>query len=385
MVAQRLQQTSAMRSVQTHGDLRLPALLHSVQCAVIELDLRGHIRGFNPEAERLHHCREGEVLGAPYLSLFVPREYRDGVVREVERVINGRAAVGVEYPIVGRDGVRRDVLWNLTVVDPGMSPALLLAVGHDVTESRRRDRRLTLLEDCIRQNNEQADLGIVAAEIVRTVGEPLTGLGLRAAKLARKAQSTERDQPVADVVNELLELERGISSLATIIRRFKTNSRELVTKRSTVDLCTGLIELTSGWLRACVERRVSLELNVSASFTIVGNIDQLRRAYDHLLRNAFDAIGEGPGGITIRATRRGSSVRVAIADTGRGLSPVIAPFALFHTDKPVGAGIGLNVARRIIEDHGGTIGYEPILPTGTVFYFDLPLAPSGRPHREDTH
>src|SRR5204863_8449070 len=86
---------------------------------------------------------------------------------------------------------------------------------------------------------------------------------------------------------------------------------------------------------------------------------ELNQVWTSLLDNALDAIG-GRG--TLRATTRadGDGVVVEIADTGPGMPPAIAAraFEPFFTTKPAGegAGLGLDVARRIVEErHSGTI------------------------------
>lgn len=361
-----------MSRVEALSRLRLPALLHSVRCAVIELDMRGHILSFNPEAERLHGCDERDVVGAPYLALFVPREYREAVIGQVQRVVDGCSAVGVEYPIVGRDGVLREVLWNLTVINPTQGPAVLVAVGRDLTDDRRRELRLAVLEQRLREKNLHADLGIVAAEIVHDVGRPLTGLALKTARLAHKARVRDCD-PLSTIAMELRDLERGIAALAELVRRFKTSSFAVGVTNGVVHLRTLLEDVARGWVHVAFDRDITLELDIAPASAVKGNAEQLRRACDNLVQNAIDAIGDDQGHITIRTKLNvDQTVRVEIADTGSGAAPSVDPFELFRTTKPRGSGIGLNVVRRIVEEHGGTVGHIANEPRGMVFFFELP-------------
>ena len=65
-------------------------------------------------------------------------------------------------------------------------------------------------------------------------------------------------------------------------------------------------------------------------------------------------------------------VKVLVKDTGSGIAEGVEVFKLFETTKPFGTGIGLPVSREIIEAHGGSIGFSPNAPRGTVFVVELP-------------
>jgi signal transduction histidine kinase len=86
---------------------------------------------------------------------------------------------------------------------------------------------------------------------------------------------------------------------------------------------------------------------------------ELNQVWTNLVDNAIDAM-DGAGTLRITTSAEGESVQVEIADTGSGMSPevVARAFEAFYTTKDVGkgAGLGLDTARRIIEEHhGGTI------------------------------
>ena len=101
---------------------------------------------------------------------------------------------------------------------------------------------------------------------------------------------------------------------------------------------------------------------------------QLNQAWTHLIDNAIDATG-GQGQIWLRTTQEGDYLLVEIADDGVGIPPEIAPriFEQFFTTKEVGKmGLGLDIARRIVNGHKGTIRFESE-PGNTRFQVRLPL------------
>jgi two-component system sensor histidine kinase AtoS len=62
-----------------------------------------------------------------------------------------------------------------------------------------------------------------------------------------------------------------------------------------------------------------------------------------------------------------------VCDTGIGIAADINVFELFYTTKPQGTGLGLGIARRLIQVHGGTLSYESALGRGTTFTVELPV------------
>src|SRR5207244_3396657 len=83
---------------------------------------------------------------------------------------------------------------------------------------------------------------------------------------------------------------------------------------------------------------------------------QVKTLVLNLLLNALDAMPKG-GALHVRLERDDAGVRFAVADTGPGIAPEIAPrlFTPFASTKPTGTGLGLSICRRIAVEHGGEI------------------------------
>jgi signal transduction histidine kinase len=100
----------------------------------------------------------------------------------------------------------------------------------------------------------------------------------------------------------------------------------------------------------------------------------LREVLTNLLLNAMEAMPQG-GAITIRTWMEASAVRVAVSDTGVGMSAevrrrVFDPF--FTTKGARGTGLGLSVSQAIIKGHDGTLTVDSTPDRGTTFVIDLP-------------
>jgi signal transduction histidine kinase len=111
---------------------------------------------------------------------------------------------------------------------------------------------------------------------------------------------------------------------------------------------------------------------------------ELNQVWSNLIDNALDAM-DGTGTLRLATRLEEDSVVVEVGDTGPGMPPPVAAraFEAFYTTKDVGkgTGLGLDIARRIVEErHGGTITIDS-RPGATVLRVRLPIRPAAGPGR----
>lgn len=117
--------------------------------------------------------------------------------------------------------------------------------------------------------------------------------------------------------------------------------------------------------------------------TVRGDAAQLGRLFQNLIGNALKFRGDEPPRIHIGAARGQGDWVVSVRDNGIGIAPehrerVFVIFQRLHSQsKFPGTGIGLAIAKRIVERHGGKIWVEPASPRGSTFCFTVP-AEAGR-------
>jgi signal transduction histidine kinase len=241
-------------------------------------------------------------------------------------------------------------------------------------ERARGEVEVRRLQELARQRERLADLGAIAAQVVHEVGNPVAALSLQAELLQRRlgrdvaAAPKSVTGPAASIVAEIRRLER-------LVGDFKDFARQQRLDLASIDVARFLAAVADLWRPMAAAHRIDLTMRPAPALpAIMADEDKLHRVLDNLLKNAVEAIGKGPGAISLEATLlTRERLRISVSDTGAGLREGKATFRLFETTKPGGTGLGLSIARQIVLAHGGDLIGEPAVPHGTVFHIELPV------------
>ena len=233
------------------------------------------------------------------------------------------------------------------------------------------------LERRLHRAEYQASIGKLARGIAHELNSPLDGV-LRYAHLALE-QLTE-DSPVREY---LLHVKEGLDRMVRAVRAFLEFSRQVTTP---VNRVAHLNQLIDDALLLVQHRAKFQQVRVVKQFddALPAVLDGgLQHAIVNLIKNSFDAMPRG-GTLTI-TTRQGDShgephVDVDVEDTGAGIPEEIRSriFEPFFSTKPIhqGSGLGLIIAKEVVERSGGTIEFTSQPGVGTTFRIHLPMAPS---------
>lgn len=249
-----------------------------------------------------------------------------------------------------------------------------LARKHTVGEMRH-------LRNELQQASKVSMMGELTAWLAHEVNQPLSAI-LSNAQAARRFL-TARHPNLSEVRAALDEIvgdnARAVEAIRNVRALFQTGEAEM----SPLPLSSVLTDFER-IVRADARRRnIALRLTTPPALpSVTGVRTQLLQALLNLAVNAFDALPDdwpGPRRVEILAEQQEPArVAIAVIDSGKGIDPTIMPrlFQAFVTTKPKGMGVGLAIARTIIEKHGGRLWAESNAECGTSMCFYLPvLAP----------
>lgn len=244
----------------------------------------------------------------------------------------------------------------------------------DTAESALKESREHLM-----QSEKMALVGRLAAGVAHSVLNPLTSVKMRLYSLEQSLQLTHTQREDLEVVSE------EIRHIETILRNFLEFSRppkpvlQSVSPSDVVDMALQLLRhrLESYNVQVVIKRRDKLS-------SVLADPDQLKEVLVNLIINACEAMGDG-GTLEIEESEgvlkpEGRVVIIKVKDTGPGIPPEVADkiFEPFFTTKDNGSGLGLSIAKRIVEDHGGWIHYTSQEGQGTAFIVALPCGETGK-------
>ena len=222
----------------------------------------------------------------------------------------------------------------------------------------------------LREAEKAAAIGNLAAGLAHEIAAPLTVISGRAELLLR----TDPD-PAARTRN-LEIINRQINRITAIVRNLLDFAKRKEPRLRTIDL-SEVVGSVLEFLDAEIGRAgIVVERDIPGPTPIQGDADLLHQVFANLVMNAIQAMDttEGHRTLTIRIhPATAESVAVEVGDTGPGIPDEVLTqiFQPFFTTKPRGTGLGLVLARRIVEEHGGRLEVESE-PTGSVFRVLLP-------------
>jgi PAS domain S-box-containing protein len=341
-------------------------LVEAAPCTIVISRPDRSILYLNPFAEKLTGYRAADVVGKDLLRIFIDEPVvREAVIRARERALAGQPSIGVEHPIRCKDGTQRHLIWNRQcLLDYAGGPAVL-AVGQDVT---------TLLE---------AQQKTLQAERLAAIGQMMTGLAHESGNaLARSQACLEmlslevRDRPEA--LDLIARIQKAQDHLQQLYEEVRSYAAPFKLDREVWDVA---LIWRQAWENLVVRRKdrdaVLREECHGIDRRCAVDTFRLEQVFRNILENALSACTD-PVRIAIRCTNAElagrPALRIAIRDNGPGLSAEQSRkiFEPFFTTKTKGTGLGMAIAKRIAEAHGGRIAVGGAGVPGAEIILTLP-------------
>lgn len=251
----------------------------------------------------------------------------------------------------------------------GISAITLIWVNQN-----RHLRKMKELEDRIQLAERLSSLGHLAAGVAHEIRNPLNAMGMGLQRLKREflpPDETKKEEYISFVELILKEIRRVneiIEQFLTLSRPFQLNLRE----SSLQDLLKNLVTFFQEEVSSL---GITLQTEIPSELPLIKmDPERLTQAFINIMKNGMQAMGQG-GSLRIETKSLKEGVEVIISDSGSGIPPeqMEKIFNYYYTTKEKGVGLGLPIAHRIIEAHGGQLKIESRVGSGTKVIVTLPV------------
>src|SRR6266542_462558 len=356
-------------------------VLDAAPNAMIMVDSAGVITFANASATTVFGYSLSELIGR-HIETLIPERFRDRHVGDRKGFLSepSSRAMGAGRDLFGRrkDGSEFPVEVGLNPIHTGQGLFVLASVI-DITARKQAELEHQLQNMELARVGRVAVMGELAASLAHEVNNPIGAMVTNASAAQRsiaagKIGTEELTELLADIVADGRRAGEIVQGIRTMVRKGKAR-RSFVQINDTIDSLLRCVRAEA------LGRNVTVTTEVdSDAGQVWGDPVQLLQVFLNLAMNAFEAMTALPSNalcLVIRADRNeNGDVLVSVRDSGPGFPSGLAEqlFEPFFSTKAEGTGMGLAIARGIIEAHGGTISAENFDGGGACFTVRLPQA-----------
>jgi signal transduction histidine kinase/ABC-type branched-subunit amino acid transport system ATPase component len=373
--------TFSLQQLQSvHGDTPLQRLKRDLQSViqifpvgVVLLDEKGAIQLYNLAAHELCSL-DGE-----------------GVDRSFSEILSALAAEGGDGSraadaLTHGEPLPRTELRLRTGKTVAISGALLRSQGEEAGASLLVIEDVSLdryVNDFVVENAKMSTVAQLAVGVAHEVNNPLFAIQNYLEVIRTRNVDAEIDERIARIEREVVRISEIASSLLSF-SRVASRPRGIVDVRDVIENAVILLQ------HSFREKAVDVDLDLpSEPVQLQGDENRITQVILNLASNAFDAVLSG-GRIRMAARRAPDGwAEISVSDDGCGIpedlhSRIFDPFFTTKLSRK-NTGLGLSICRNIIEEHGGTIGFESRPGSGTTFLLRLPreIADGDAPSNSD--
>jgi PAS domain S-box-containing protein len=345
--------------------------------AIFMLDPGGHIMSWNAGARRLKGYEPEEIIGRHFSTFYMAEDRaRSHPARELE-IATREGRYEEEGWRVRKD---RTTFWagvTITAIrdDDGRLTGFA-KVTRDLTSRRESELALQQAVEELRAVNDELDR--FAAIAAHDLTDPLRTISGFAELLEHGELGPSEREYVAHIRASSIRLTRMLQGLLTYARAGKpTGAAEVI------DLAVTTEEVLADLAGPIGDRGADVAVSLPAGAAVRADAADVRTIMQNLISNAVKFGDLEHPMVRIGAVADGPVLRVVVDDNGSGVADhdrerIFTAFERGHTEEGLaGHGLGLAICQRLVERHGGELGFEPGPERGSRFWFTLPVgAPS---------
>ena len=355
--------------------------LSSIGDAVITTDTQGKVTFLNPVAEMMTGWNLAEAFGQPLEKVFtiINEETREAARNPVEKVLREGTVVGLanHTALISKDGMETSIEDSAAPIrDAAGEISGAVMVFHDVTERRRAERAM-------KEADKRKDEFI--ATLAHELRNPLAPIrsGLEILNLAGN------DSVMAETARSMMDqaLNQMVRLVDDLLDASRITTGKLQLRKERVELAAVVQSVVDTSRQMIDEQGHKLTVDLPAAPILLdADPTRLAQVFSNLLNNATK-YSEAGGQIALSAETAGDQVIVRVTDTGIGipvghLGRIFEIFAQVDTAlerSQGGLGIGLSLAKGVVEMHGGTVeARSDGLGMGSEFIVRLPITGAER-------
>jgi PAS domain S-box-containing protein len=315
----------------------------------------------NKKAPNIIGYTREEAIGLPF-EAFLDGNYRQRTKELCQRKMRGEAiSPTLEIEWTTKTGEHIPVELSATLINYQGCPAIL-AIIRDISERKRIEEQHVKLE-------KFAIIGELATMIAHDLRNPLTSI--RNASFYIKGGCRCRKNPGRKNVLEMLDI---IEQETLFANNIINDLLDFAAKRPLQRKKLNINKIIEGLLvKSNIPENIETQKNLAERTTAAVDEKQLERVFLNVTKNAIQAMPNG-GKLVVTTTKTKDYIEIAFTDTGTGIAEenISRIFTPFFTTKAKGIGLGLAICKRIVEEHGGTIGFKSKVGQGTTFTIILP-------------
>jgi len=338
-------------------------IFEEVEEDIILLDTKGVIVDVNRNVHERKGMHREDILGLSCWEVegsdFCCESF-DGRCPFKTTLRSGRKAEEIHSYVDESGRMRYFRVYTYPVFDANRKLTHIMEIRRDITNRTNMELRL-------QQSEKMAAIGELATYIAHEIRNPLFAIGGFANSLLR---SPSLDETAREKVSIILQESRRLDGILKSILNF---ARPTDARQTVVDINRVIRDTMDVMSMACKEKGIETRLELARNIARVkGDTEMLKQCLINMIKNAMEAMPDG-GVLTIRTSLTGSHVRVELLDTGRGIPQELRDkvFNPFFSTKEQGAGLGLPMTKKIVEEMGGKVELHSKSGEGTRIVLDL--------------
>lgn len=361
---QLFQQTETLRTLNED-------IIQNMTNGLIAIDQNNYITAFNPAAAKMIGYPTDKALYQPMQKVMSDTQE---LIKIFDKTLSsGEALARQEVTVYHQDGTHLPISVSTAPLLPGngghKDPVGVVGVLEDLSEVKA-------LEEKRRRLDRLAALGEMSAVVAHEIRNPMAGIAAGIEYLTRNIGPDSPDYTgLAMIRGEIERVNRILEDILFVARPMRLNLSE----ENLSEIIKNVVQRCQSQLK---ESQIVVSLQQEENLPLLAvDRQRLEQVFANLIINATQAI-TGQGELLLQTyanfnknERDIKEVVITVADTGPGIPAGTQQriFEPFFTTKTKGTGLGLPVARRIIEEHGGTISIKSEEGQGTQFIIKLPV------------